>query len=118
MHILSTCFVSPKDIRKMLRSATVHVSAREKRFSYVDFDNLKVARSFIVDDGHINGNEIHVLTFNAEILIFNFESRKLITVLFPRVEQVFRYYEPFGDFPPLSILDKAEENFQKGLNKI
>lgn len=118
MHILSTCFISPKEIRKMTSHVTAHVSAREKRFSLIDFSNLKVAKAFIVDDGHINGNEIHVLTFNAEILIFNFKSRKLITALFPRVEQVIRYYEPFGDFPPLSILDKAEDNFKKGLNKI
>lgn len=116
--VLDTIYLSPNDVRKMTRNVTAHVSERGNRFSIIDFQNLKVIKAFIVDTGHENGFEIHALTSNAEILIFNFQTRKLITALFPRVLQVYRYYDILNEEPPLFILDKAEENFTKGLNQI
>lgn len=69
---------------------------------------------FIVDKGHRNGAEIHVITENGLIYIYNQHSKKFITALIARPAQLLRY----GVNIPKKILDKAKEHQIKGYNEI
>ena len=67
-------------------------------------------RCCVVDTGHENGLEVHVLTDTGLVLVYNQDSRRLVTVLVARVGQIRRYYEPFGEEPPSALLKRAYHN--------
>jgi len=81
-------------------------------------DNSIVNKVFEVDKGHKNGSELHYVTFNGIIFIFNKNTKRLITVLIARPAQIERLYEAVGKKPLRSILMKAQKNMDKGLNLI
>lgn len=70
--------------------------------------------SCVVDKGHKNGAEIHVLTDNALIVIVNRHTLKRVTTLIARPSQMLRYGLPI----PKYVIQRAEEHKQKGLNEI
>ena len=51
----------------------------------------KVVKIAVVDKGHTNGNEIHVVYNNGVVKVYNARTRKFITVLIARVPQIERY---------------------------
>lgn len=53
---------------------------------------------FVVDKGHKNGAEIHVITENAVICIYNQRSKKFVTALIARPAQLERYGVIIPDF--------------------
>ena len=54
-------------------------------------ESAKVIRIAVVNKGHKNGNEIHIIYNNGIIKIYNARTRKFITVLIARVPQIERY---------------------------
>ena len=54
-------------------------------------ESAKVIKIAVVNKGHANGNEIHLVYNNGIIKIYNANSRKFITVLIARVPQIERY---------------------------
>ena len=54
-------------------------------------ESAKVVKIVIVNKGHENGNEIHVIFNNGIIKVYNARTRKFITVLIARVPQIERY---------------------------
>ena len=75
----------------------------------------KVVKRVVVDRGHRNGPEIHEVTDNAIVNIYNQRTRKLITKLIARPNQIRRYYEEGK--APKEILNKAYEHMKKGYNE-
>ena len=75
----------------------------------------KVVKRVVVDRGHRNGPEIHEITDNAIVNIYNQRTKKLITKLIARPNQIRRYYEEGK--APKEILDKAYEYMKKGYNE-
>lgn len=69
---------------------------------------------FVVDKGHKNGEEIHVITENGVINIYNRHTQKYITGLIARPAQLERY----GAYIPQAVLAKAQEHMNKGYNLI
>lgn len=69
---------------------------------------------FKVDKGHKDGPEIHVITENAIINIYNQYSHKFITSLIARPAQLLRY----GANIPTTVIKKAEEHVRMGYNEI
>lgn len=67
-------------------------------------------RQCLVDTGHRNGLEVHVLTDTGLVFVYNHESKELVTVLIARPGQVKRYYEPFGEDAPKELIARAYEN--------
>lgn len=65
-----------------------------------------------VDKGHKNGDEYHVLTSNAMIVIYNVKTGKHITTLIARPEQLKRY----GFNVPASVLQLAINHQLSGYN--
>lgn len=118
LNVISKLEISTATINRWMSNATAHAHVRRNRFALVDTNGLKSHKAFVVDKGHQNGFEIHVVTFNAEILIFNLETKKAITVLFARPRQIERYYEQFEMTVPHDIIEKAIENVRTGKNNI
>lgn len=81
------------------KDETKHLKERDKRISLYD-DYKLLSDNFIscfkVDKKHIDGLELHAINENGLIYIYNFKSRKLITILHARAKQLKRYYEALG----------------------
>lgn len=74
---------------------TTHGVNRSKRLQIAERliieESAKVCKIAIVNKGHKNGNEIHLVYNNGVVKIYNANSRKFITVLIARVPQIERY---------------------------
>ena len=74
---------------------TSHAVNRSKRLQIAERliieESAKVVKIAIVNKGHKNGNEIHVILNNGIIKVYNARTRKFITVLIARVPQIERY---------------------------
>ena len=54
-------------------------------------ESAKVVKIAIVNKGHKNGNEIHIVYNNGIVKVYNARTHKFITVLIARVPQIERY---------------------------
>lgn len=93
---------------------------RKPRFEFINqyLGVGKVLDSFLVDRGHPNGKEIHKVTDNAVILIYNAFTGKLITELVARPEQIRRLYRSVGKKPPRSVISLAYKHNAMRYNEI
>jgi hypothetical protein len=76
--------------------ATKHTNDRSGRINEYNKMGLLAGRfvsCFKVDKGHANGKELHAINESGLLFIYNFKSRKLITILHPRPQQIKRYYQ-------------------------
>lgn len=76
-----------------------------------------VIDTFIVNRGHPGGAEIHSVTDTAIILIHNLSTKKLITELIARPEQLKRLYRSEGRKPPARILQLAYKHNAERYNE-
>ena len=79
----------------------------------------KCVAMFVVDTAHINGNEIHCVYDNGIIVIYNERTKRLITELIARPQQIYRYWNNLGiSFPQKynNIISKARIHQEKGYN--
>ena len=74
---------------------TSHALNRSKRLQIAERliieECAKVVKIAVVDKGHKNGNEIHIVYNNGIVKIYNANTRRFITVLIARVPQIERY---------------------------
>lgn len=74
---------------------TLHVVNRSKRLQIaqrlISEENAKVIKIAIVNKGHENGNEVHVIYNNGIVKVYNANTHKFITVLIAREPQITRY---------------------------
>ena len=74
---------------------TSHALSRSKRLQVAERliieESAKVLKIAVVDKGHANGEEIHIIYNNGIVKIYNERTRKFITVLIARVPQIERY---------------------------
>lgn len=105
-------------------SKTLHMGSRgerEKLAIQLD-EGSTVDRTFLVDKGHKDGMEIHIVTTNGIIYILNnvkffMGMPSFITVLIARPNQVKRLYTECGIIPNSSIIEKCREHQERGYNK-
>ena len=88
--------------------------AREKLIIQLGGDG-KPIKEVVVDRGHKNGKEIHIVTDNAVVIIKNKDSGKLVTKLIARPQQIRRYIPNIS--PVSTIIKKATERMRLGYNK-
>lgn len=72
----------------------------------------KVVKGFKVDRGHRDGPEMHIITTTGLILIYNWDSHKLITKLIARPAQLTRYKWNCPDY----LIAIAKEHQRLGYN--
>lgn len=74
---------------------TSHAVKRSKRLQIAERliieESAKVCKIAVVNKGHENGNEIHLVYNNGIVKVYNARTHKFITVLIARVPQVERY---------------------------
>ena len=74
---------------------TSHAVNRSKRLQIAERliieESAKVVKIAVVNKGHENGAEIHVIFNNGVVKIYNEHTKKFITVLIARVPQIERY---------------------------
>lgn len=74
---------------------TSHALKRSKRLRVAERliieESAKVVKIAVVNKGHENGNEIHIVYNNGVVKIYNASTRRFITVLIARVPQIERY---------------------------
>lgn len=94
------------------KDETKHLKQRNNRISlYDDFKLLSdvFIDCFKVDKKHENGCEIHAINENGLIYVYNFKSRKMITILHARAEQLKRYYNALGIATPEQLKNIMNE---------
>lgn len=73
----------------------MHVAKRSKRLQVaqrlINEESAKVVKIALVNKGHDNGNEVHIIYNNGIIKIYNANTHKFITVLIARKPQIERY---------------------------
>ena len=74
---------------------TSHALKRSKRLQIAERliieESAKVLKIAVVNKGHANGEEIHVVYNNGVVKVYNEHTKKFITVLIARVPQIERY---------------------------
>lgn len=97
-----------------------YINDRKNRIDFIN-DVIGVGTivdSFVVDKGHRNGAEIHSITDTGIIIIRNYHTKKLVTMLIARPQQIRRYYIIENKAIPLNIVSIAREHQRKGYNNI
>lgn len=97
---------------------TSHALNRSKRLQVAERliieESAKVVKIAVVNKGHANGNEIHLVYNNGVVKIYNANSRKFITVLIARVPQVERYKIKITK----TMKKKIKSHIEQGYNNI
>ena len=97
---------------------TSHAVNRSKRLQIAERliieESAKVIKIAVVNKGHENGNEIHVILNNGIIKVYNARTRKFITVLIARVPQIERYKIKVTK----TMRKKIESHIKQGYNNI
>ena len=97
---------------------TSHAVNRSKRLQIAERliieESAKVVKIAIVNKGHKNGNEIHIVYNNGVVKVYNENTRKFITVLIARVPQVERYKIKVTK----TMRNKIKSHIAKGYNNI
>lgn len=97
---------------------TSHVAKRSKRLQIAEQlifeERAKVAKIAVVNKGHANGDEIHVVYNNGIVKVYNERTHKFITVLIARVPQIERYNVKVTK----AMRKKIESHVKNGYNHI
>ena len=97
---------------------TSHALKRSKRLQVAERliieESAKVLKIAVVNKGHKNGNEIHLVYNNGIVKIYNANTRKFITVLIARVPQIERYKVKVTK----TMRNKIKSHIAKGYNHI
>ena len=97
---------------------TSHVVKRSKRLQVAERliieESAKVLKIAVVNKGHKNGEEIHVIYNNGVVKVYNERTKKFITVLIARVPQIERYNIRVTK----TMKHKIESHIKQGCNHI
>ena len=97
---------------------TSHAVNRSKRLQIAERliyeESAKVVKIAVINKGHKNGNEIHLVYNNGVVKVYNENTRKFITVLIARVPQIERYKIKVTK----TMRNKIKSHIKQGYNHI
>ena len=97
---------------------TQHVAERSKRAQVAQRliveEQAKVYKIAIVDKGHENGAEVHVIYNNGIVKVYNANTHKYITMLIAREVQIERYNVKVTK----TMRNKLKKHIAEGYNHI
>ena len=113
---------SEKEFKNSGRS--FHMNERTKRMDnvYKIEKTPVIDKCFLVDKGHKDGQEIHVVTHCGVIYVYNFmklflrSNNALVTVMIARPNQIIRLYEACNLSVNNAIIENAKRNVRMHLN--
>ena len=101
-----------------IRGNTAHIIERSRRLQVaerlINEECAKVIKIAVVDKGHKNGNEAHVIYNNGVVKIYNERTGRFVTVLIARVPQVERYKVKVTK----TMQSKIKSHVKNGYNQI
>lgn len=102
----------------IVKENTNHVLERAERDrianQLIKIENGKICKIMLIDKGHANGLEVHVIYNNGVVKIYNYDTGKYITVLIARYNQITRY----GIVPTKTMEKKIKIHVKNNLNNI
>ena len=97
---------------------TSHAVNRSKRLQVAERliieESANVLKIAVVNKGHKNGNEIHVIYNNGVVKIYNERTGRFITVLIARPPQIERYKVKVTK----TMRNKIKSHIKQGYNQI
>lgn len=97
---------------------TTHGVNRSKRLQIAERliieESAKVIKIAVVNKGHKNGEEIHLVYNNGVVKVYNEHTRKFITVLIAREPQIARYKVKITK----TMRNKIKSHIKQGYNNI
>ena len=97
---------------------TSHAVNRSKRLQVAERliyeESAKVVKIAVVNKGHKNGNEVHLVYNNGVVKVYNERTRKFITILIARVPQIERYKVKVTK----TMRNKIKSHIKQGYNQI
>lgn len=97
---------------KVARATSNHYARsrhrREKFISRHINGDGNIIDEFIVDRKHKDGKEIHKVTDTGLIIVYNYNTGKLVTKLIARPNQIKRYYKDVDKEPPVWLIALAQ----------
>ena len=97
---------------------TSHALNRSKRLQIAERliieESAKVVKIALVDKGHKNGKEVHLVDNDGIVKVYNERTHKFITVLIARVPQIERYKVKVTK----AMRSKIESHIANGYNHI
>ena len=102
---------------------TMHVKERSERVKrYASLLSYKMLYCFRVDNNHVNGDEIHCINENGLIYVYNYHTKRYITILHPRPRQLKRYFQGLNMKVPRDVSKLIDSCYQRnalnGLNNV
>ena len=83
---------------------SLHIKEHKERMSaYKHLLSYKMLYCFRVNNGHCNGEEIHCINEHGLIYIYNYHTKRYITILHPRPKQLKRYFHALNIKLPKDI---------------
>lgn len=77
-----------------------------------------VVNDFVINRGHKDGPEIHILTSTGIIIVENYYTKKVVTKLIARPQQIQRYYDNIGEEAPAWLILIAKQHNALGYNMV
>ena len=105
-----------------IKGQSVHFSFdRKERFEAIEkkLGRGSIVAEFVVDKGHINGYERHIIHSNGVVLIVNENTKRVITIIVARQPQIIRYWRGLNRRVPRDLeylLSVARYNEMRGYN--
>ena len=97
---------------------TQHIETRSRRAQIaqhlINEECAKICKIAIVDKGHKNGEEVHVIYNNGIVKVYNANTHKYITILIAREAQIERYDVKLTK----TMRNKIRRHITKGYNYI
>lgn len=97
---------------------TLHVVKRSQRLQIaqrlINEECAKVCKIALVNKGHENGTEVHVIYNNGIVKVYNANTHKYITILIAREAQIERYNIKLTK----TMRNKIKKHIAEGYNHI
>ena len=111
------------DDKLITNNKSLHIKERKERVrKYSKFLSYKMLYCFRVDNNHVNGDEIHCINEHGLIYIYNYHTKRYITLMHPRPRQLKRYFHQLNMRVPKQVkllIDKCyQRNEEEDLNNV
>lgn len=94
-----------------------HIKERKERVrKYSNLLSYKMLYCFRVDNNHVNGDEIHCINEYGLIYVYNYHTKRFITIMHPRPRQIKRYFHSLDIKLPKEIKKLIDKCYLRNEN--